>query len=225
MKQFVKLDKIEECYDVSKLRTFFSKIEITGRNLKSPGIETPSYGSLLILVLTSKLPADLRTLFARKFIGNVWLLDELLVTLKNGLEAKERSVSSGDTHFERGEFCRYRSTTSPFHSGSEFIKGNCIFCSGINRNSNRCAKVTDPSARKQIIFQKSLCYICMSPKHKASKCNASYICKKCNGHHHISICQKGNLKSTGGNNSGAGNNSTNVQLTLPATNQRSTVPN
>ena len=89
MKQFVKLDKIEECNDVSKLRTFFSKIETTVRNLKSPGIETPSYGSLLILVLTSKLPADLRTLFARRFIGNVWLLDELLVTLKNGLEAKE----------------------------------------------------------------------------------------------------------------------------------------
>ena len=39
----------------------------------------------------------------------------------------------------------------------------------------------------------------MSPKHKASKCNASYICKKCNGRHHISICQKSNLKYTGGN--------------------------
>ena len=40
----------------------------------------------------------------------------------------------------------------------------------------------------------------MSPKHKASKCNANYICKKCNGRHHISICQKSNLKYTGGNN-------------------------
>ena len=37
----------------------------------------------------------------------------------------------------------------------------------------------------------------MSLKHKASKCTANYICKKCNGHHHVSICQKGNLKSTG----------------------------
>ena len=47
----------------------------------------------------------------------------------------------------------------------------------------------------------------MSPKHKASKCNANYICKKCNRRHHISICQMSNLKSTGGNNLGAGNNS------------------
>ena len=44
---------------------------------------------------------------------------------------------------------------------------------------------------------------------------------------HISICQKGNLKSTGGNNSGVGNNSTNLQPTLPATNQHQTqtIPN
>ena len=56
MEQFVKLDKIEKSNDVSKLRTFFNKIEITIRNLKSLGIETSSYGSLLIPVLTGKLP-------------------------------------------------------------------------------------------------------------------------------------------------------------------------
>ena len=111
MEQFVKLDKIEKSNDVSKLRTFFNKIEITIRNLKSLGIETSSYGSLLIPVLTSKLPTDLRTLFARTFTGNVWLLDELSVILRNELEAKERSVSPGDKHFERSEFSRYRSTT------------------------------------------------------------------------------------------------------------------
>ena len=48
MEQFVKLDKIEKSNDVSKLRTFFNKIEITIRNLKSLGIETSSYASLLI---------------------------------------------------------------------------------------------------------------------------------------------------------------------------------
>ena len=167
------------------------------------------------------------TLLARTFTRNVWLLDELSVTLKNELEAKERSVSPGDKHFEMSEFSRYRSTTSSFHTGSEFIKSNCVFCSGNNHNSDRCAKVTDPSARKQIIFQKNLCYICMSPKHKTSKCNPNYICKKCNGRHYVSICQKGSLKSTVGNNSGAENNSTNVQPALSATNQHQTqtVPN
>ena len=204
------------------MQTFFNKIEITIQNLKSLSIGASSYGSLLIPVLTSKLPTDLRTLFAQKFTGNVWLLDELSVILKNELEAKERSVSSGHKHFERSKFSRYRSTTSSFHTGSESIKGNCVFCGGNNHNSNRSMKVTDPSARKQVIFQKSLCYICMSLKHKASKCNASHICKRCNGRQHISICQQGNLKSTGENNSGAGNNSTNLQPTLSVTNQHQT---
>ena len=87
---------------------------------------------------------------------------------------------------------------------ANLLKATVFFCGGNNHNSNRSMKVTDPSARKQVIFQKSLCYICMSLKHKASKCNASHICKRCNGRQHISICQQGNLKSTGENNSGAG---------------------
>ena len=55
------LDKIEKSNDVSKLRTFFNKTEIAIRNLKPLGIETSSYGFLLIPVLTSKLPTDLQT--------------------------------------------------------------------------------------------------------------------------------------------------------------------
>ena len=82
----------------------------------------------------------------------------------------------------------------------------------------------------------------MSLEHKASKCIANYVCKtkkqnkkkttkktkkKCCGRHHNSICQKGNLESTGRNNFRAKNNSTNVQPTLPAThhNQTKIIPN
>ena len=50
---------------------------------------------LLIPVLTSKLPTDNRTLFARKFSDRVGELDELLTLFKNELEAKERSLGSG----------------------------------------------------------------------------------------------------------------------------------
>ena len=147
--------------------------------------------------------------------------------MKNELEAKERSVNPGDKHFEKGECSKYRSTTSSFHTGRKFIKGNCAFCSSKNHNSNRCAKVTDPSARNQIIIQKNLCYICISPKHKSSKCDANYICKKCNGRHRISVSQKGNLKPTGENNLGSGKKLTNLQSALPATKQPEiqTIPN
>ena len=67
MEQFVQLDKIEKSNGIIRLRMFYSKVEITIRNLKSLNIDPSAYGSLLIPVLTSKLPTNLRTLFAQTF--------------------------------------------------------------------------------------------------------------------------------------------------------------
>ena len=71
---------------------FYNKVEITICNLKSLNIEPSAYGSLLVPVLTSKLPTDLRTLFIQKFSDRVWELDEPLTLFRNELEAKERSL-------------------------------------------------------------------------------------------------------------------------------------
>ena len=49
---------------------------------------------LLIPALTSKLPTDLQTLFARIFSDRAWELNELLILFKSELEAKERSLRS-----------------------------------------------------------------------------------------------------------------------------------
>ena len=50
MGQFVQLSKIKKSNDVIRLRTFYNKVEITIRNLKSLNIEPSVYGSLLIPV-------------------------------------------------------------------------------------------------------------------------------------------------------------------------------
>ena len=76
---------------------------------------------------------------------------------------------------------------------------SCLFCEGSNHSPNRCTKVTDPKIRKLCIFEKSLCYICLSPKHKAANCKSNYLCKKCNGRHNIAICQKDLQKPPLGN--------------------------
>ena len=85
-------------------------------------------------------------------------------------------------------------------SGSGSTKFSSLFCEGNNHSSSTCNKVTDPKIRKQCIFQKSLCYICFSPKHKMTNCKSNYLCKKCNGRHNIAICQKDLKKPTLGNN-------------------------
>ena len=67
MEQFVQLDGIEKSNDIIRVRMLYNKVQITIRNLKSLNIKTSAYGSLLIPVLTNKLPTDLRILFAQKF--------------------------------------------------------------------------------------------------------------------------------------------------------------
>ena len=158
-------------------------------------IEPSAYGSLLIPILTNKLPTDLRTLFARKLFDRVWELNELLSLFKNELQAKETSLSSGYNSKEKQDKVGKFSTSSLLlRSGS--AKFSCLFCECNSHSSNRCTKVTDPKVRKQCIFQKSLCYICLSPKHKAANCKSNYLCKKCNGRHNIVICQNDLHKTT-----------------------------
>ena len=127
MEQFVQFSKIEKINDVVHLRTFYNKVEIIIRNLKSLNIEPSAYGSLLIPVLTSKLPTDLRTLFARKFSDRVWELNEPLNLFKNELEAKERLLSSG-YNFKEKQDKNGKFSTSSLHSGSGSAKLSCLFC-------------------------------------------------------------------------------------------------
>ena len=108
-------------------------LEITIRNLKSLNIEPSAYGSLLIPVLTSKLPTDLRTLFARKFSDRVWELNELLTLFKNELEAKERSLGSG-YNFKEKQAKIGKSSTSSLVSGNGSAKFSCLFCEGNNHS-------------------------------------------------------------------------------------------
>ena len=74
--------------------------------MRSLDIEISAYGFLLIPVLTSTLPTDLQTLFARTFSSDIWLLNELLIILKDELEAKERSINPAEKHLEKGKFSR-----------------------------------------------------------------------------------------------------------------------
>ena len=39
------------------------------------------------------------------------------------------------------------------------------------------------------------CFLCLKSGHILKTCSATYICRKCNGKHHISICGKGTNKN------------------------------
>ena len=78
MEQFVNLETVTKTNDVIRLRKLFNKVENSMRNLRNLGVDSDNYGKLSVPVLNSTLQSDMRTLFARKFSGKVWELEEML---------------------------------------------------------------------------------------------------------------------------------------------------
>lgn len=76
--------------DLAGIRHLFDTVETHIRGLKSLGVTTDSYGSLLSSVLLKKLPTDVRLLISRKVPEKDWSLDALLKELQEELRARER---------------------------------------------------------------------------------------------------------------------------------------
>ena len=88
---------------VSGLWNLIDELEGSVRNLKSLKVDPSSYGILLVPLINENLPTEMRRLVARKFGNELWYLSEMLRVLKHEMEAKEQSVSLGDSSFERHE--------------------------------------------------------------------------------------------------------------------------
>ena len=77
MEQFVNLETVIKSNNAIRLRRLFNKFEKIIQNLRS-FVDSHNYGKLSVPILNWKRPSDIRTLFARKFNGKVWVLDEKL---------------------------------------------------------------------------------------------------------------------------------------------------
>lgn len=57
-----------------------------------------------------------------------------------------------------------------------------------------CETVSDVDARKKILQSSGRCFNCLRKNHISRNCCSSSKCKKCQGRHHTSICDKGSQK-------------------------------
>ena len=83
MKKFVQLPAVQNSNNVKWLRLFYDQVEASVRNLKTLRVEINTFGSLLIPLLTERLPDDLRLKIARKFDNDVSELSESLNLVRN----------------------------------------------------------------------------------------------------------------------------------------------
>ena len=85
--------KIPGCVNdnASQLRLVYDKISINVRGLESLGVSSSQYGSLLIPVIMSKLPPEIRIQVARNTAREVWEMSDLLEVIRQEVEAREIS--------------------------------------------------------------------------------------------------------------------------------------
>jgi len=90
------LMKIPNCTSdrSSSLRSVYDKIMVNIRGLETLGVTSDQYGSLLIPVIMTKLPDEIRLRIAREAGRNAWKINPLLDILKREVEAREVSVGS-----------------------------------------------------------------------------------------------------------------------------------
>lgn len=85
-------------YHLKSLRHLYDAIKTHVCGLKSLGVTSDSYGSLLTSVLLNKMPPELRLLLSRKIGGeDCWTLDQLLRELRLEIEARERAAAASVT--------------------------------------------------------------------------------------------------------------------------------
>ena len=65
METLLGVEAVQAVHDVAALRRMYDKVESNIRGLKSLGVTSQSYGTLLAPVLQNKLPAELRLIINR----------------------------------------------------------------------------------------------------------------------------------------------------------------
>ena len=109
-----------------------------------------------------------------------------------GFRANAKVGSEGSLKRDFGSGFRHGQIRGPPTSSTLFSEGPlpnkemwCAFCNGPHP-SNRCAVVTDPEKKKNILRQKGRCFGCSRSGHISKNCSAK--CYRCGGKHHLSLC-------------------------------------
>ena len=181
----------------SQLRLIYDQVFANVRGLESLGINATQYGSFLIPVIMSKLPAEVRLQIARVSVKDVWEVEELLTVIKTEVEAREISDTVKVTEQEP---ITPRRGTQPTASALVVTEGgnnkvSCVYCKAKHFSAS-CGALTDvTTARLDILRKEGRCFLCLSRGHRVSNCTSTRRCRKCNQKHHQSICKTTNEPS------------------------------
>ena len=168
MNKFLELNIIEESNNTKDLRSLYDHVNAQVRSLQSIGLNASDYGPMLIPVLMSKLPQELKLLITRQFGKNIWDIKVILESLKLEIETREKlkltSVQHDEGQVPFSGSSLYTSTHQKkrdYNRPREPSNNNlCVYCERSHKSS-KCAIVTKVESRKIILRQRGRCFLCL----------------------------------------------------------------
>ena len=185
MDTLMSLEAVTSNNDTKSLHHLYDMLESNIRSLKSLGVESGTYSTLLCPIVISKLPDELRLIIGRKIGEDEWKLEEVLDDLLQEVEARERISSYACSSTKRR-------SKEPGSAATLLSKSNvvqCCFCNKSHQPEN-CHSVKVVEDRKQAIKRSGRCFICLKKGHISRECRSRMKCSKCNGKHHTAICSR-----------------------------------
>ena len=186
----------------SSLRQVYDKVNVHIRGLTAMDVCSEQYGSLLIPVIMSKLPNEIRLLIAREAKEDVWQLEELMSVVKAEVEAREASEGAklGQSRPSTSTYSGQRAPSGHHIPSASTLVSNefklrCAYCKGPHYSAS-CDKVQSVKDRRDILLKGGKCFNCLKPNHKVRDCRNSHTCRTCGKRHHQSICDQGQQTMT-----------------------------
>ena len=158
-------------HNLSGLRHLYDLIESHVRSLKSLGVTSESYGSLLSSVLLNKLPTELRLIVTRKVSEEEWSLDAILRVIEEEIGARERTTMTSTRPQQQQQ---RRSTDRSPHTAAALVTGttpglSCCYCHQ-GHSATNCRVVTQVEARRKILRNTGRCFSCLRKGHIGRDC-------------------------------------------------------
>lgn len=201
MGALLNVNAVSSHLDIKGLRKLHDNVETQIRGLRALGVPTESYGSLLISLITDKLPTEIRMIISRKINNDEhWELNTVMEILEGEVEVRENAASSTSTLARRLPVQH----KTPISTGASLLTGakvsnntevKCVYC-GQKHASHSCTVVTDVSVRKDVLRKAGRCYVCLRKNHVSKNCRSGSNCRVCRGRHHTTICTRRNNSQT-----------------------------
>ena len=94
---------------------------------------------------------------------------------------------SGNERSSRNSYYSQKVLNNEIRYENQQQKG--VFCYKDYHPPSHCKIVTNKDARINILCKYSKYYLCLKGGHICKICKSSYVCRKCGGKHHISVCK------------------------------------